>query len=77
MEKEKMYHQEVNCTTGETIEREYTEEEYAQSEIDKANFLVRKAAEEEAAAAQAATKASAEAKLAALGFTAEEISALN
>ena len=76
MEKEKMYHQEVNCTTGETIEREYTEEEYTQFEIDKANFLVRKAAEEEAAAAQAETKASALAKLAALGLTEDEAKAI-
>jgi phosphoribosylformylglycinamidine (FGAM) synthase PurS component len=63
MEKEKMYHQEVNCTTGETIEREYTAEEYAQFEIDKANFLVLQAEAEAEAEAKAELKASARAKL--------------
>jgi hypothetical protein len=42
----------------------------------QADFEARRAEEEAAAAAKAAAKASAEAKLAALGLSAEEIAAL-
>ena len=67
---------EVNVTTGEIIEREPTAEELAQEALDHAASAAanadRLAAEETAAAA----KASARAKLAALGLTDEEITAL-
>jgi hypothetical protein len=68
---------EVNCTTGEVIERPLTAEEIATNEAaavqDEADRVAREA---EATAAQAA-KESANAKLAALGLTAEEIAALS
>jgi len=68
---------EVNCTTGEVIERPLTAEELAQREADVAAFT---ATEVERLAVEAATQAakeSAQAKLAALGLTAEEIAALS
>jgi len=67
----------VNCETGETTVVTLTSEEIAQREADAAAFAAaeveRVAAEE---AAQAA-KESAQAKLAALGLTADEIAALS
>jgi hypothetical protein len=67
---------EVNVTTGEIIQREATAEELAQEALDQAAAAAsnseRLAAEETAAAA----KASARAKLAALGLTESEINAL-
>lgn len=68
---------EVNCATGEVIERPLTAEEIAQREADAAAYAAQKAAEDAAAAAAAEAKASAEAKLAALGLTADEIAALS
>ena len=68
---------EVNCTTGEVVERPLTQDELAQREVDAAAYA---AAEAERIAAEAATqvaKESANAKLAALGLTAEEIAALS
>ena len=68
---------EINCTTGEVIERPLTAEELAQREVDAAAGLAAEAARiAELEAAQAA-KESANAKLAALGLTAEEIAALS
>ena len=67
----------VNCETGEVTEVELTAEEIAQREADAAAYAVQKAAEDAAAEAAAAAKASGQAKLAALGLTAEEISALS
>jgi hypothetical protein len=67
---------EVNCETGEVIERPFTVEEIAQREADAIAFA---AAEAERAAVEeekAAAKESAKAKLAALGLTADEIAAL-
>ena len=56
--------------------REYTAEEYAQNELDKQE-LARLAAEQaEHEAEAAAKKAAAEAKLEALGLTAEDLKAL-
>ena len=67
---------EVNATTGEIIQREATAEELAQEALDQAAAAAanseRLAAEEAAAAA----KASARAKLAAIGLTEDEITAL-
>ena len=67
---------EKNCTTGEEIIRPFTEQEtadyYKNIEDYQAKEVIRLAAE----SAKAATKASAEAKLAALGLTPEEIAAI-
>ena len=68
---------EVNCETGEVIERPLTAEEIAQREADATAFAAAKHEEEAAAQAVAEAKANAEAKLAALGLTAEEIAALS
>ena len=68
---------EVNCTTGEVVERPLTVEEATQHEADAAAYAEAKAAEDAAKAAKAEAKASAEAKLSALGLTAEEIAALS
>ena len=67
---------EVNCTTGEVIERPLTADEIAANEV-AATAAAAAAHEAEAeAAAVAEAKANAQAKLAALGLTAEEIAAL-
>ena len=67
---------EKNCTTGEEIIRPMTADEIAEREKNIEDFnakeVIRLAEESEKAAA----KASAEAKLAALGLTPEEIAAL-
>jgi len=68
---------EINCTTGEVLEIELTDEEIAQREIDAAAHAVQQAAWEAEEAAKAEAKASAEAKLSALGLTADEIAALS
>ena len=62
----------VNATTGEQIEREMNASELDQLETDKAADKARQAA---AGAKQALTN-SANAKLAALGLTPEEIAAI-
>jgi len=62
----------INCETKEQIEVELTDEEIAQLEADRVKAEADKAERD----ATEAAKASAEAKLAALGLTAEEISAL-
>jgi len=67
---------EVNCATGEVTERPLTAEEISQREADAQASAARKAEEDAALAAAETAKASAQAKLAALGLTAEEISAL-
>jgi hypothetical protein len=68
---------EVNCETGEVIERPLTTEELAQREADVAAFAAAEAEREAAETAAQAAKESAQAKLAALGLTAEEIAALS
>lgn len=68
---------EVNCTTGEVIERPLTAEELAQREADAAAYAAQEAERQAAEAAALAAKESANAKLAALGLTAEEIAALS
>ena len=67
----------VDCSTGITTEVELTAEEIAQRDLDAEAYATAKAEEEEAINAAATAKASAEAKLAALGLTAEEIAALS
>ena len=66
----------VDCSTGVTTEVELTAEEIAQREADAAAYAVQKTKEDAAIAAKAAAKASGEAKLAALGLSADEIAAL-
>jgi hypothetical protein len=66
----------VDCSTGITTEVELTAEEVAQREVDAAAYAIEAAEREAAEAAKANAKLSAEAKLAALGLTAEEIAAL-
>ena len=68
---------EVNCSTGEVIERPLTAEELAQREADAAAHAAAQAEREATEAAALAAKESANAKLAALGLTAEEIAALS
>ena len=62
----------VNAETGEEIEREMNAQELAQLQIDKANSELEKQAYAEAVA----KKSAAEAKLAALGLTADDLKAL-
>jgi hypothetical protein len=68
---------EVNCETGETVERDMTAEEIANMEAMQAEAEARRVADEAAAAKAAADKASAEAKLAKLGLTADGIKAIS
>jgi hypothetical protein len=68
---------EVNCETGEVTERPLTAEEISQREADAVVALAAQAEREAAETAAATAKASAEAKLAALGLTADEIAALS
>lgn len=67
---------EINCETGEVTERPLTADEIAANEAAQAQAAADALAAEEEAAAKAAAKASAEGKLAALGLTADEVSAL-
>jgi len=66
---------EVNCTTGETLEIELTNAEMEQRVVDAAAYAIEKAEQEAEATAKAEAKASGDAKLLALGLTAEEITA--
>ena len=68
---------EINCETGVESIIELTDAEIAQMQADAAAAEARRAEEDAAAQAVADAKASAQAKLAALGLTAEEISALS
>ena len=64
---------EVNCATGEVIERELTELEIEQREADAAAYLEQKAEDDKAAAAKDAAK---QAVLDKLGLSADEVAAL-
>jgi hypothetical protein len=68
---------EINCTTGVESIIELTDAEIAQMEADAVVYAARKAEEDAAAQAVAEAKASGQAKLAALGLTADEIAALS
>ena len=68
---------EVNCTTGEVTERDLTPDEIAANEAAALAAADQQAAAEAEAAAVAAAKAAGQAKLTALGLTAEEIAALS
>lgn len=62
----------VNLETGEETWRDFTQEEIAQVEAAKARAIL----EAEAQAEKEASKAAAEAKLAALGLTSADLKAL-
>ncbi len=64
---------EINCTTGEVVERELTADELAQREVDAKAYADQKAADDKAAADKAAARLAVYAKL---GLTADEIAAL-
>lgn len=66
----------VNCETGVAEEIALTAEEIAQLEIDRANAETERLAREAEATAKEEAKASAVAKLTALGLSADEVSAL-
>jgi hypothetical protein len=66
----------VDCSTKEVTERPLTAEEIAQREADAAAAAAAEAEREAEEAARLAAKASAIAKLEALGLTAEEATAL-
>ena len=61
-----------NTESGEVIEREMNDAEFAQYQIDQSNSDVR----QEKIEAQAEAKAAAEGKLAALGLTTDDLRAL-
>jgi hypothetical protein len=67
----------VDCSTGIQEIIPLTAEELAQREVDAAAFAAAEAEREATEAAAQAAKESAQAKLAALGLTAEEIAALS
>ena len=66
----------VNCETGVVAEVPLTGEEIAQREVDAARAETERQAMEAQAQAKASAKLAAQAKLAALGLTSEEIAAL-
>ena len=66
----------INVETGEVIERELNAEEIAQQEIDEIKSAEKLAKQLQEEAPQIAAKAAAEAKLAALGLTTEDLKAL-
>lgn len=66
----------VDCTTGEQTILELTDEEIAEREVMRIQAEADQAQREADELAKAEAKASAQAKLAALGLTAEEIAAL-
>jgi hypothetical protein len=67
---------EVNCETGEAIERELTNAEIAQRKIDADKAIQEANALAEAEAQALAAKEVAEAKLQALGLTTDDLKAL-
>ena len=67
---------EIDCSTGESITRAMTADEIAAQEKAAADFAARQAEEEAAAKAKADALASAQAKLAKLGLTSDEVTAL-
>lgn len=66
----------VDCATGESTTVPLTEAELAQREIDRVAYEAQQAELEAAEQAQEALKASANAKLLALGLTEAEVAAL-
>ena len=68
---------EIDCSTGESVERDMTPAELEAQAAMAAQAEADRAEAEATATAQAEAKASATAKLSALGLTAEEIAALS
>ena len=66
----------VDCSTGESVTVPLTTEELEQRELDRIAYEAEEAARLAAEQEQEALKASANAKLAALGLTADEIAAI-
>jgi hypothetical protein len=66
----------VDCSTGETTEVPLTEEELTQLQADQLAWETAEAARVATEAEQETLKASANAKLAALGLTEDEIAAI-
>ena len=66
----------INVETSEVIERELNAEEIAQQEIDEIKSAEKLAKQLQEEAPQIAAKAEAEAKLAALGLTTDDLRAL-
>jgi hypothetical protein len=66
----------VDCATGEVNVVDMTQEEIAQMEAAQATWTAEQEAQKAAKIAKAEARASAEAKLAALGLTPEEIAEL-
>jgi hypothetical protein len=67
---------EVNCTTGKEILREMNDEEFANYESDLMRYEAKIKAQAQAQAEAEAAKTAAEAKLAALGLTTDDLKAL-
>ena len=67
---------EINCTTGEVLEIELTDAEMAEMQANRLVAEQERAEREAADAAKADARLSAQAKLAALGLTSEEVAAL-
>ena len=65
-----------NSETGEVVEREMNEQEFAVYENDRIEHNKEKAERAKAEADKASAKASAQAKLTALGLTADEVAAI-
>lgn len=68
---------EIDCSTGESVERDMTPAELEAQAAMQAQAEADRAEAEAAKAANDAAKASAAAKLSALGLTADEIAALS
>jgi hypothetical protein len=66
---------EINCTTGVETIHDLTDEEIAQNKTDAAARAIELAEQEAEATAKAEAKERGDAKLLALGLTAEEIAA--
>ena len=66
----------IDCSTGVVSEVPLTDEEMAQRELDAQKAEADRVAREAADKAKADAKASAEAKLAALGLTSDEVNAI-
>ena len=76
MTSEKPKHFIINCETGERTEVEFTDAEILEMQNNIERATIEQAEREAAEAAKADAKLSAQAKLAALGLSAEEIAAL-
>ena len=76
MTSEKPKHFIINCETGERTEVEFTDAEILEMQNNIERATIEQAEQEAAEAAKANAKLAAQAKLAALGLSAEEIAAL-